>query len=873
MFQSKLRRWGLLTGIVALSDLLLGVRSATGPFLSPPRVRSETCYPPDRIPDAELRDAFCSPSRASGANASLLTYPQHFCRTQIGVSVSSAFPFRRRVEVAAAAGRLGIAAPRRRGDTDQLLAKTPSATAAAARPTTTPSGAAGRARRRSPPAPAPESEDALFAPHFPEFLRSAPARPAGARPEVDVDTAPPSTRPGPAWFESAADFRVRTSRTLTTLKLHYDLIKHFRFRGARNETALELGCSTGDTTRILVKLFRQVICVEKRTQMTKTVIPPYPNLVKLNFDLYAADGGGTWAFHLGSTPVHFVFVDALHDYAAVLFDIRAVLAKIPCCVHTLAFHDYYFPGVMQAVRDSHLVDFFGERWKHLGFGADGGVWEWQEGVRRRWHEGTCDDVAGGSAGGVRGKRSAEKTEEENRWSRSATGLGDEDDDTTAQNRSRKLNRHLWLYRDRALGLNRPPGGFFPTHPEGLLIELKKEFVSENFFWGQGNGAPQSEVSEYDREREFAARHACRLRLAPPGTEESTIAEQHPDLQYCSDEMLAKWTKRKHFLPSLHPSRSHPGDPDPLPVLLKPNVLFAQERNRVNPLLRHMMHRDLRNYGVFAVHDITWPRNVPERYRGGNQRYHPEVPLAWAASLGNGAEGRGGSTLPHVFEGGTPTGVPRICGWLEFRSANRFLLVASTAGRVSRTLLGRDDRTTRSSRSPSLAELQAEEELNARYEGNLASELRAWYGGLYATEEDAADTRRAVDVLPREDNSGVAAPSGPRGEAALTAREGKYLVSETEPQTVHLHFHRGTWRSVNETVLTLLFTGTAGKFTVMDGDMSLIGIPYLSHFKLLTQTNEEFVDENRDLVAAERRGRAARGAQAVQGDVVAANKTF
>ena len=66
------------------------------------------------------------------------------------------------------------------------------------------------------------------------------------------------------------------------------------FSKARNETVMELGCAGGITTRVLVRLFARVICVEKRPQFTRHLIPDYPNLIKFNFDLYQEN----WAYHI-----------------------------------------------------------------------------------------------------------------------------------------------------------------------------------------------------------------------------------------------------------------------------------------------------------------------------------------------------------------------------------------------------------------------------------------------------------------------------------------------------------------------------------------------------------------------------------------------
>ena len=191
-------------------------------------------------------------------------------------------------------------------------------------------------------------------------------------------------------------------------KLHHDLIKHFRFRSAKNETALELGCAGGHTTRVLASLFKSVICLEKRASFARD-IPNYPNVIKLVVDLYQEN----WGLMLGAAgPVHVVFFDALHDYSGLLMDVGNVLAKVVCCVHTVVFHDFTYAGVMRAVKDAGVVDYFGARWKLLGGASNGLFAGWREdgasnGLFAGWREdvgegrsSSEEGSGGGSAGGL-----------------------------------------------------------------------------------------------------------------------------------------------------------------------------------------------------------------------------------------------------------------------------------------------------------------------------------------------------------------------------------------------------------------------------------------------------------------------------------------
>ncbi|CAD7931381.1 unnamed protein product [Amoebophrya sp. A25] len=315
--------------------------------------------------------------------------------------------------------------------------------------------------------------------------------------------------------------------SVSSPKLHYDLIKHFRFSRTGNETVLELGCAGGVTTRILVRLFKKVICVEKRPHFTRKLIPDYPNLVKVNFDLYQEH----WAYHMAAVPVHVVFIDALHDYGAVLFDIKAVLAKIHCCVHTIAFHDFSFPGVMRAIEDSGVVKYYGKRWKHLGWGFPN---NWRPNMRIQRTKGSmskgleqededehftdamskaftkqCPAVSSPAEVGGTETTSARSTSTTKKVIKrpSARGLNLPDKELSVayahqiKHNSSSSSSAITPPGTASSSSARIPSGaevempwvsmaqnqqqwasltaYFPTHPEGLLVELKDKFVAKS----------------------------------------------------------------------------------------------------------------------------------------------------------------------------------------------------------------------------------------------------------------------------------------------------------------------------------------------------------------------------------------------------------
>ena len=72
-------------------------------------------------------------------------------------------------------------------------------------------------------------------------------------------------------------------------------------------------------------------------------VPDYTNIVKLNFDLYREDWS-TFSHNI----IDVVHVDALHDYHSVGLDIRNVLS-MPCCVHTIVFHDRRLGAILRFV--------------------------------------------------------------------------------------------------------------------------------------------------------------------------------------------------------------------------------------------------------------------------------------------------------------------------------------------------------------------------------------------------------------------------------------------------------------------------------------------------------------------------------------------
>ncbi|CAD7944872.1 unnamed protein product [Amoebophrya sp. A120] len=927
-----------------------GISISSNPgLLDAPRQRSEMCYHHDVLPSHA--NLFCRQSSATNTLRPGYYPGRGFCRSQVGVSIGR-YPFRR---------------PRAVGS-DSVRERVVKATNGHRTEPRQHAAVFDDEGMHMPASPRPpdeaderivhaaqflQNETELFGPQFPEFryagvfaqhLPEKSTLPAGDAEDGD----------GSARFETYSTFSDRqANQTLTTSKLHHDLIKHFRFGRRQNETILELGCASGETTRILVKLFHRVICIEKRTQLTKLVVPNYPNLLKLNFDLYQE--GATWPLALSSTRIDVVFIDALHDHAAVLFDINAVLSKLACCVHTLIFHDFYFPGVMQAIKDTGLTSFFAAKWKHIG-----------SGFPHNWGENDAAHMLQCPPAAENDDQNVEKQEEppltahqqpqvqKTRWEAefqpkldeylSGTGWeqqGPEENEVvgTTGVKTRpppfpSSSTRPWVHREgRMLSAARPEAAFFPTHPEGLLVELKPQFVSKEWFAESENklqivdkknikqhsssstnmmNNDANNINIYLRERLFASRHACRLRDVGRDTEENLL-RFHRDLHECRDEMLkvyrdfADWAlrtgvgrnsasssnvdlseqrKMENLFENLFDHIKH----DPRPILLKPQTLYQYEHEAsgtgnllVRPVVRQLLERSILNYGVFCMHDLQWQADNA-RFQQHFMDVFPALPLGMLESI------------PHVFEGGRSQGLQRVSGYLQFRKRNRFRLVLSQqvernyrvdsggstgAGYTYGTPTSLSRRTKHHPPLAPEAQLMQniyeqnlrQVELGLRHfphlpPGHKSDSLAAWAGtslfpsAASASGEGGASIPTGSSATPSLSGSGdqaQAAPSPPQEQHALySARnnnaksyelhavEGFWHVSRTAPFTVVLQFHDATRHNVTEP-WALLFTANGARFTVMEeGPIKTIGIAYHQHFRLLTQADEEFVDEGNAL---------------------------
>ncbi len=527
-------------------------------------------------------------------------------------------------------------------------------------------------------------------------------------------------------------------RAATSPKLHFDLLKHFRFSRKRNETALELGCANGFTTRILVRLFKQVICLEKRPGFTRRLIPNYPNLIKLNYDLYQEH----WAYSLQGTPVHFVFIDALHDFSAVLFDLKAVLGKISCCIHTIGFHDFYFPGVMNAIEKTGLVKYFGKRWKHLGAGFPNS-WrpsrnhhgrslnlpdsmnekseQHQIEVHSSKHfldhmldpysaqcpaEGFSDLSEGSSVG------------------RPSSGVSSPVMEMKSLNQQQTTTRSSsstytpWVHRKHRPATYSPKFTFYPTHPEGLLVELKDKFVTSP-------GLVQAGLTDLDEvEKKFSTKWACNWLdqnndgkfpdIDREAVQESSVRQSERDdqklpspiqdlLHYCPDkETFLKTTGKVEMVDPetneielVKRGNSDTSPDDPAPILLRDDVVYYYQkrsyaqnlpRPKATSTIDTMVH-DLelkvaaKNRRVEEAQQVVLERKVRPYFKNQlkidllnhgvyaiqdlgwqmnkarylHQHLYPQLPKNMRESL------------PHVFEGGEPGSVLRVFGFLQFLS--------------------------------------------------------------------------------------------------------------------------------------------------------------------------------------------------------------
>ena len=165
----------------------------------------------------------------------------------------------------------------------------------------------------------------------------------------------------------------------TSLKLKTDLIEFFG-EDFKDKDILEVGCHVGHTSRVLSYLFKKVYAMNingplfgDRTlwevndlifendiykhysvNVKTTFNKKFENIDYLEMDSYNPKG---WPIELLS-DVSVVFIDAIHQYDAVLYDIRNAITLGPN-VKYLVFDDYGLPWYQMDVKsavDSKIDD-------------------------------------------------------------------------------------------------------------------------------------------------------------------------------------------------------------------------------------------------------------------------------------------------------------------------------------------------------------------------------------------------------------------------------------------------------------------------------------------------------------------------------------
>lgn len=134
------------------------------------------------------------------------------------------------------------------------------------------------------------------------------------------------------------------SKTTTSLKFKSELIDFFNKDEYKNLTALEVGSSTGYTTRILSNLFKSVTAIDvlpERHEFSKTNV----NHERDNINYIVADVyNKKWDF--GHHDI--VLIDCIHTYQHVKQDILNAIEL--CNKPILVFDDYgLFPDIKQAI--------------------------------------------------------------------------------------------------------------------------------------------------------------------------------------------------------------------------------------------------------------------------------------------------------------------------------------------------------------------------------------------------------------------------------------------------------------------------------------------------------------------------------------------
>eukprot|EP00392_Amoebophrya_sp_AT5.2_P001636 g1638.t1 len=284
-------------------------------------------------------------------------------------------------------------------------------------------------------------------------------------------------------------------------------------------------------------------------------------------------------------------------------------------------------------------------------------------------------------------------------------------------------RTPWVYEDQRSTRLAPKYTFFPTHPEGLLVQLKEKFVP--------SAKPTASWADIRRlEDYYSTLFACNL--VDQRRQEGMLVEAAGVEKVCTPE-------RRRSIMEL------PEDTDNKPLLLREEVVYykpagvreklrEQKRKatageagrgeqggvfdylrqvdlpdeaalrattasglsetadrfldgnppeavrgggatvmgmildlerkldrglRVRPFFKNQMRIDLLNYGAYAVQDMGWQLN---KARYLHQHVHPQFPKLMR------------DALPHIFEGGAPGSLLRVSHFVQFLPNGVFRMV-------------------------------------------------------------------------------------------------------------------------------------------------------------------------------------------------------
>jgi len=114
-----------------------------------------------------------------------------------------------------------------------------------------------------------------------------------------------------------------TDKDTTSGKFKEDILRIFGSNDFKTKTLLELGCNTGNTTRVYAEIFKSVIGVEhniERLEIAKRTCSDVNNIKFISADVYSA------SFKLPKADV--VHIDAGHTHDQVAFDIERCISEL-----------------------------------------------------------------------------------------------------------------------------------------------------------------------------------------------------------------------------------------------------------------------------------------------------------------------------------------------------------------------------------------------------------------------------------------------------------------------------------------------------------------------------------------------------------------